>query len=181
MQSPREIVVLRYQLTAEDFRQSAQDFGDRQSALYLVRMLVAAGFLLGGLHLLGGSFYHSVIFAAALSALMALLLWYRFKVAPGVLYKKYREASPGDLDVTLFFSDEDIRIQTDQSTAKVAWDYFDEITEARHNYFLLKGNRTMLRAVPKRAFEDREQEAAFRALAERKLGPIKAGLVKKRK
>jgi hypothetical protein len=70
--------------------------------------------------------------------------------------------------------DERIYVQSWLSESKVDWGTFRRMIDTKLYYLTLYTvNRNLFHIIPKRAFESPEHEAAFRALVERHLGPIK--------
>ena len=181
MQSPHEIILLRGRFTRTDFIQIAREYQGSYINLRLAFIFASAIFLYVlsrnsevKFHLVWGFF-------AFLFFVVSLLIFFIVVITPLIQFKTIQKNSPSDLDIVYFFSDEEIRLQSNQANLKIEWDYFDEITEAPNTYFLLKGNCKLYRAVPKRFFEEKDQELAFRELVERHIGQITPHGAKKRK
>jgi len=68
----------------------------------------------------------------------------------------------------LTFSDEGIAVKTKQIDSKLAWSLYTKVIEGAGMYLLVYGKETrMMTMVPKRAFQNRMQEDAFRELLAR--------------
>jgi YcxB-like protein len=66
------------------------------------------------------------------------------------------------------FSDDGITVKTTQVDSKLAWSLYTKVIEGAGMYLLVYGKETrMMTMVPKRAFQNRIQEDAFRSLIRR--------------
>lgn len=71
-------------------------------------------------------------------------------------------------EYSLTFSDEGIRFKTRNIDASLAWSLYTGVIENENFYLLIYGkNIASLSIIPKRAFRDSKQEAAFREMLRR--------------
>jgi hypothetical protein len=78
--------------------------------------------------------------------------------------------------------DEDqLALKTEFSDTKYAWSVFQKAIELEHHYLLVHTvNKRTFTFLPKRVFTTPQQEADFRTLVEKMLGPIQSGTAKKK-
>jgi hypothetical protein len=70
----------------------------------------------------------------------------------------------------LQFSEDGLLFKSSQIESKVQWQLYTRFIESRQSYLLIYGEN-MYSIIPKRAFSDAGQEAAFRSLLSRKIAP----------
>jgi len=130
-------------------------------------MLFSAGVMLLGVvfALLGFEFVFSGV-AAILGLLLFLRNAYPYFVMPKQQFRRYTRFQD---EYTLQFMEEGLRFQTKSTDSKLAWSFYSSVLEAP-KYYLLRYEKDLFTLIPKRAFVDKQQEAAFRDLLNRKLG-----------
>jgi len=123
-----------------------------------------------GLVALGAYFWRSpsshwfgVLFVVA-SAFFALILVAAFLVIPPVAFRhqpKFRD------EYSLTFSPDGIHFQTEHINSHVEWSIYSRALVDAHSYLLYWGSRTFT-IIPRRVFQNTEQQGAFeQLLAER--------------
>ena len=104
------------------------------------------------------------IFCVGASAIFGLILIAAFLVIPPLAFgndPKYRD------EYSLTFSPEGIHFQTAQINSHLEWTIYSRVLVDAHSYLLYWGSRTFT-IIPKRVFQNPEQQGAFeQLLAER--------------
>jgi hypothetical protein len=94
------------------------------------------------------------------SAAFSLLLLAAFVVIPPLAYRlnpKYHD------DYSLTFSSEGIHFRTVHVDSQLQWSLYSRVVVNANSYILYYGSRTFT-VIPKRVFENSEQETAFKGL-----------------
>jgi hypothetical protein len=100
----------------------------------------------------------------------------------GARIRKQVADNPQLTPLTLWQLDEDqFALKTEFLDTKYAWSVFQKAVELeRHYLFIHTVNERVFTFLPKRVFTTPQQEADFRTLVEKKLGPIQSGNGKKK-
>jgi hypothetical protein len=157
------------------FRYSKDDIARATRSHYTSRMrprldivmavlLAAAGAYLlrsPGSHLFG-------VFAVGASVAFLFLLLAAFVIVPALAFRlepKYRD------DYSLIFSQEGIHFRTVHIDSQLLWSLYSRALVDAHSYLLYHGSRTFT-VIPKRVFENSEQQSAFEQMLGRHIPKI---------
>ena len=162
-----ESVQLSFKYTEEEYVAAARLFMWRSKET-LIRLVVSFAFLSLGLILL----LWLIDVGLPLWFTISLLLLVGLALFHGFFLDLPRRQFRGDPkfrdEYSLTFSNEDIRFKTRSIEASVAWSLYTGVTENENFYLLIYGkNIASLSIIPKRAFRDFKQEAAFREMLRR--------------
>lgn len=162
-----EFVQLSFKYTEDEYVAAARLFMWRSKET-LIRLVVSFAFLSLGLILLLSLIDIGLPpwFMISLLLLVGIALFHGFFLD---LPRRHFRGDPKFRDeYSLTFSDEGIRFKTRSIEASVAWSLYTGVTENENFYLLIYGkNIASLSIIPKRAFRDSKQEAAFREMLRR--------------
>jgi hypothetical protein len=161
-----KIISLRFKYTEEEYVAAMRLYMARSPGL-IIRMAIAFLYSIGCIGLFVWLDFASdliplFIFAACFPFLMAFLLFFvvprqRFRSDP-----KFRD------EYFLQFSDDGIQFKTAQIDALLQWSLYNKVLE-NERFFVLVYGKNMISVIPKRAFADQQQEAAFSEMLKRHL------------
>jgi|GEM_PF-881108 len=166
-----ESVNLHFKLAEEEWVAASRLYMLRQPGIIL-RFVTAFILLLVGL----------VFFTAINEAVLSLfilsvgLVLFSFVLSLFFVIPRHRfRNDPRHLDeFFLEFTEDGIGFRTERIESRLDWSLYNSAMENERLYVMVYG-KGMITVIPKRAFNARTQEAAFRSLLTRKLGPISSG------
>jgi hypothetical protein len=181
-----EAISFSFTPTKEDFAKSYRAYQQQNSSPVLVLILLvpalvcAIAILLYSIHQISLTYPHtsdeaSRSFAASLLCIVVSGLPL-FLMGPFPrLYARRMMQNLRPEDVTTWIlDDERVHVAVGITEAKMGWSTFEKVLESAEHYLLIVSKkRAQFVFVPKRVFTSPEHEAAFRALVEKHLGPIK--------
>ena len=103
-----------------------------------------------------------------LSVLFVLLLIAAFSLIPGLIFR--REAKFRD-EYSLTFSSDGIHFRTNHIDSQLQWGMYSRALVDTHSFILYYGSRSFT-AIPKRVFENAEQQASFERLISQKIPEV---------
>ena len=161
-----KIISLRFKYTEEEYVAAIRLYLRRSTAL-MIRLAVLFLYSAGCIALfvwLGFAFdfIPLFIFAACFPFLMAFLLFF---VVPR---RQFRSDPKFQDEYFLQYSDDGIHFKTAQIDSLVQWSLYNKVLENERFYILVYG-KNMISVIPKRAFADKHQEAAFGDMLKRHL------------
>jgi hypothetical protein len=161
-----KIISLRFKYTEEEYVAAIRLYLRRSTSL-MIRLAVLFLYSMGCIALfvwLGFAFdfIPLFIFAACFPFLMAFILFF---VVPR---QRFRSDPKFADEYLLQFSDDGIHFKTAQVDALLQWSLYNKVLENERFYILVYG-KNMISVIPKRAFTDKHQEAAFSAMLKRHL------------
>jgi hypothetical protein len=146
------------------FRYSKGDIARATRSHYASRMrprldiVMAVLLAAAGAYLLRSPGSHSSgVFALGASVAFLLLLLAAFVIVPALAFRlqpKYRD------EYSLIFSPEGIHFRTVHIDSRLQWSLYSHALVDAHSYLLYHGTRTFT-VVPKRVFQNSEQQRAF--------------------
>jgi hypothetical protein len=93
---------------------------------------------------------------------------------PNLTGQQYDKNERMRVETTWRLDDERVQLTSGPVESKLDWGSFQNAIDTKDHYLMTYTiNKNMYQIIPKRAFESAEHEAAFRALVEKHLGPIK--------
>ena len=104
----------------------------------------------------------------ALSTVLLLMIVAAFTIIPRLLFR--REPKFRD-EYFLTFSPVGIHFRTDSIDSQLQWNLYSRVLVDAHSYVLYYGS-TQFTVIPKRAFQDAEQQEAFERLLARHVSQI---------
>jgi hypothetical protein len=159
-------ISLRFKYTEEEYVAATRLYLTRSADL-IIRLAICSLYAVGCIFLLTWLGFASeaiplFIFVACFPFLMAFLLFFvvprqRFRSDP-----KFRD------EYFLQFSDDGIQFKTAQIDALLQWSLYNKVLENERFYIMVYG-KNMISVIPKRAFTDKNQEAAFSEMLKRNL------------
>lgn len=162
-----EPVILTYTYTEDEYTSAARFFYARTIHttfnFFLSLIVLLGGFI--GILLTGDSIVWFLLMFAGL--ILLVFSYYAHFVIPRQHYQrnpKFRD------EYNLQFSEEGILFQSKGMESRLEWTFYSKVWETPVFYFLLYG-KDMFTLIPKRAFGSRKQEATFRDMLKRKIGP----------
>ena len=162
----QKTISLNFRYTVEEYtaatrlylRRSA-DFFARLSVCFIYAIACAALFIW-----LDISLSTELVLLLALVFLMPFIIGFlHFFVIPR---QRFRSDPKFQEEYQLNFSDEGIQFRTSQIDALLQWSLYSKVLEDERFYLLIYGKQ-MISVIPKRAFSDEYQEAAFREMLRR--------------
>lgn len=160
-------VELRYSLTEKEYLSAVRYYFLRSTQMLpriiLFYVLICAGFLMLNVVL------DSVLplwFVVALLSLIGVALFHAYLVD---LPRRYFRSDPKfRWEYHLTFTDAGIKFKTADIDSSIAWSLYTGVVENDSFYFLVYGkDLPSLSILPKRAFRDSKEEAAFRQMLRR--------------
>lgn len=174
-----ETINLRLNYTEEEFI-SATRFYMLRSTDFLLRLTIFTLYVVGCIGLLMWLDVNSSILLLFFIALFIPFI-FAFTFLYVVPRQRFRSDPKYMEEYTLQFSDDGIQFKTAQVDALLQWSLYTKVLENERFYILIYG-KNMISVVPKRAFSNSHQEAAFNQLLKRKLpAQLESKSVKERK
>lgn len=85
--------------------------------------------------------------------------------------KVFRQDPKFQDEYNLTFSHDEIKIVTDHAKSTMSWNNYSHIKENAHFFYLIYGKgKYVFSVIPKRVFESKKEEDAFRKLIHEKIG-----------
>jgi hypothetical protein len=150
-----------------------------RSTDFLLRLTIFTLYVIACIGLLAWLELSSTILMLFVAALFIpfILAFVLFFVVPRTRFRSDPKYSD---EYTLQFSDDGIHFKTAQVDALLQWSLYTKVLENERFYILVYG-KNMISVIPKRAFLNSNQEAAFNQLLERQIpAHLKSKLVKGR-
>jgi hypothetical protein len=161
-----DFVELHFRYTEAEYVSAIQAYLLSRPRLTFYLVIAAVSFLLGLYFLLAG--YAEVLSFSLLSCGTFLLAM--FTVSMLLLPRRRFQSDPKFQDeYCLRFSEDGIVFKTAHVDAKLEWSLYTEALETRKYYLLVYG-KGAVSVVPKRVFNDAQQEELFRNLIARRIG-----------
>jgi len=164
----QEIITLRFKYTEEEYVAATRLYL-RRSTDFKIRLAVCVIYLMafaGVGWLLGFTLEPELLLLTVFVALLPFFIAFmHLVVLPRQRFRgdpKFRD------DYLLQFSDDGIHFRTAQIDALLRWSLYNKVLEDERFYLLVYG-KNMISVIPKRAFANAVQEAAFRQLLGRHL------------
>jgi hypothetical protein len=129
-------------------------------------ILIIAGLILWAIY--GYSFSWSTMIGTG-----ALILFLIFLINFVVPIIRYRQEPKFKDEYFLTFTSEGIEFKTDNIDSSVAWSYYNKVIEGETMYLLIYGN-SLFSLVPKRVFDNGQEESFRQLLKENKLDITKS-------
>ena len=161
-----EVISLRFKYTEDEYA-AASRLNMVRSTGFWIWFVVSALLCVLGVYLVAilgldlGISFSLTFFGVLLFLIWALQLF----VEPRQAFR--REPKFQD-EYLLQFSDDGIQFKTPQIDALIQWSLYSRVIENERFYLLVYG-RNMMSVIPKRAFENSQQQDAFEALLRRRL------------
>ncbi|HUQ32193.1 MAG TPA: YcxB family protein [Pyrinomonadaceae bacterium] len=161
-------ISLHFKYTAEEYVAATRLYL-RRSADFFIRLSVCVLYSIASAALF---IWLDISLSTELWLLLALVVCIPFIIAFLHLLVIPRRRFRGDPkfqdEYQLHFSDDGIQFKTAQIDALLQWSLYDKVIEDERFYLLVYGKH-MISVIPKRAFIDEYQEAAFRRMIGRNL------------
>lgn len=157
------------------FRYSEQDFVRAMRAHFASRLRLKLDFAIAiAAALLGIYVWQSLnlplygIPLLSLSVLLVILLIAAFSLIPKFIFR--REAKFRD-EYSLMFSSDGIHFRTAHIDSQLQWGLYNRALVDAHSFILYYGSRSFT-VIPKRVFENAEQQATFERLISQKIPEV---------
>jgi hypothetical protein len=161
-----KIISLRFKYTEEEYLAAMRLYLTRSKDL-IIRMAIVSIYSIGCIAL-----FMWMDFASGLIPLFILAACFPFLMAFLLFFVIPRQRFRGDPkfqdEYFLQFSDDGIQFKTAQVDALLQWSLYNKVLENERFYILVYG-KNMISVIPKRAFTDKHQEAAFSEMLKRHL------------
>lgn len=105
------------------------------------------------------------VFLLTAGCLCLVLMYFVYYITPSIRFNhepKFRD------EYTLTFSDDGLEFMTDHLSSKLDWEYYFKAWESDRLYLLFYG-KSLFTIIPKRAFDDEDQENRFRSIISKNL------------